>query len=98
MNRFDENPHRKGAWIELLVTSGTKKASITGNLPGVKISDNTIIFPKGYKPLELHVEVDATDKCEAFEWPDKVVFKNGLATVILPELKNYNTLLYHVLG
>lgn len=98
MNRFDDNPHRRGTWIELLVTSGAKKASISKNNLGVKISDNSIIFPKGYKPLEVHVEVDATDKCELFEWPDRVSFKNGLAIISLPELKDYNTLLYHVLG
>lgn len=98
MNRFDENPHRRGEWLELLITSGAKKASISKNNLGVKISDNTIIFPKGYVPLEVHVEVDATDKCESFEWPDKVTFNKGLATVILPELKNYNSLIYHVLG
>lgn len=98
MNRYDENPHRKGTWTELLVSSGSKKASISKNALGVKISDNCIIFPKGYKPIEVHVAVDATEKCEAFEWPDRVTYKNGLATIILPEPKNYNTLLYHVLG
>lgn len=98
MNRFDENPHRRGEWVELVITSGAKKASISKNNLGVKISDNTIIFPKGYKPLEVHVEVDATDKCESFEWPDKVTFSKGLATIIIPDLKNFNTLIYHVLG
>lgn len=98
MNRYDENPYRKGTWIELLVSSGNKKASISKNTLGVKISDNSIIFPKGYKPLEVHVAVDATGNCEAFEWPDRVTYKDGLATIILPDLKNYNTLLYHVLG
>lgn len=98
MNKFNENPHRRGVWIELIVTSGTKKATISKNTLGVKISDNTIIFPKGYVPVELHVEVDAKDKCEAFEWPDKVTFNKGLATVILPAIENYNTLIYHVLG
>ena len=98
MNRYDENPYRKGTWTELLVSSGNKKASISKNNLGVKISDNTIIFPKGYKPLEVHVEVDAKDKCEAFEWPDRVTFNKGLATVILPDISNYNTLIYHVLG
>ena len=98
MNKFNENPHRRGIWIELLVTSGKSKATISKNALGVKISENKIIFPKGYKPLEVHVEVDATDKCDAFEWPDRVTYEKGLATVILPELKNYNTLIYHVLG
>lgn len=98
MNRYDENPYRKGTWTELLVSSGNKKASISKNTLGVKISDNSIIFPKGYKPIEVHVAVDATSKCEAFEWPDRVTYKDGLATIILPDLKNYNTLLYHVLG
>lgn len=98
MNKFNENPHRRGVWIELIVTSGTKKATISNNTLGVKISDNTIIFPKGYVPVELHVEVDAKDKCEAFDWPDKVTFNKGLATVILPAIENYNTLIYHVLG
>lgn len=98
MNKFNENPHRRGIWIELLVTSGKSKATISKNALGVKISENKIIFPKGYKPLEVHVEVDATDKCDAFEWPDRVVFEKGLALVSLPELKNYNTLIYHVLG
>ena len=50
MNRYDENPYRKGTWTELLVSSGNKKASISKNTLGVKISDNSIIFPKGYKP------------------------------------------------
>lgn len=98
MNRYDENPYRKGTWTELLVSSGNKKASISKNTLGVKISDNSIIFPKGYKPIEVHVAVDATSKCDAFEWPDRVTYKDGLATIILPDLKNYNTLLYHVLG
>lgn len=98
MNRYDENPYRKGTWTELLVSSGSKKASISKNALRVKISDNSIIFPKGYKPIEVHVAVDATSKCEAFEWPDRVTYKDGLATIILPDLKNYNTLLYHVLG
>ena len=98
MNRYDENPYRKGTWTELLVSSGNKKASISKNALGVKISDNCIIFPKGYRPIEVHVAVDATSKCEAFEWPDRVTYKDGLATIILPDLKNYNTLLYHVLG
>lgn len=98
MNKFDENPHRRGIWNEFTVTSGAKKASVSKSPIGVKISDNTIIFPKGYKPLEVHVEVDATDKCESFEWPDRVTYNKGLATIILPDLKNYNTLVYHVLG
>ena len=98
MNKFSDNPHRRGIWIELLITSGAKKATISKNTLGVKISDNKIIFPKGYTPLEVHVEVDAKDKCPAFEWPDKVTFEKGLATVILPELECYNTLIYHVLG
>ena len=98
MNRYDENPHRKGTWIEFMVTAGKEKASISKNALGVKISDNIIIFPKGYKPIEAHVAVDATNKCEAFEWPDRVTYKNGLATIILPDIKNYHTLLYHVLG
>ena len=98
MNKFDECPFNKGVWMELLVTSGKTKASISKNTLGVKISDNKIIFPKGYTPLEVHVEVDAKDKCPAFEWPDRVTFEKGLATVILPELECYNTLIYHVLG
>ena len=98
MNKFDENPYKRGIWQEYTITSGTKKATISKNLTGVKISDNTIIFPKGFKPLEVHVEVDATDQCESFEWPDRVTFNKGLATIILPDLKNFNTLVYHVLG
>ena len=98
MNKFNETPFTHGVWSHFLVTAGNKKASVSGGLPGVKISENKIIFPKGYKPLEVHVEVDAKDKCPAFEWPDRVSFEKGQAIVILPELECYNTLIYHVLG
>ena len=97
MDRYDINQFRKGCWFPLVVTSNSKKATISDNHLGAKISDNVITLPKGVKVLDLKSEVDVKDKCEQFNAP-YLAYNKGSATIIIPDAKNYETITLYILA
>ena len=97
MFKYDENPFRKGQWYPLVITSNGKKATITDNSLGAKVSDCKITLPKGTKVLDFKSEIDIKDKCEDFNAPT-LAYSKGSATIIIPDAKNYETLTLYILA